>query len=60
MKLQQIAEGFWTLAPGKYPNSLVKDIPDKPQRHSPLLHPSDRTKFINWGKRKKRHGQNQS
>jgi hypothetical protein len=54
MKLRQILEGHWTLAPGEYPNSMVKSIPDKPERHSPLLHPSDREKFIKWGQRKKK------
>lgn len=56
MKLRSIAEGFWTLPPGKYPNSLVKSIPkaddtgeEQAQRHSPLLHPNDRERFIRWG-----------
>jgi hypothetical protein len=56
MKLRQISEGFWTLAPGDYSNSLVKSIPKakdtgegKPRRHSPLLHPDDRDRFVRWG-----------
>ena len=53
MKLSWINENHWTLAPGKYPGSMVKDIPDKPKRHSFLLHPDDREKFIKWGKRNK-------
>ena len=56
MKLKQINEGFWTLPPGDYPNSLIKSIPKakdtkegKPKRHSMLLHPDDRERFIKWG-----------
>ena len=49
MKLKSIAEGHWTLAPGKYPNAIIKNIPNKPKRHSPLIEPSDRDKFIKWG-----------
>ncbi len=60
MKLHQISEGFWTLAPGNYPNSMLKTIPKakdtkegKPQRHSMLLHPQDRERFIKWGSKEK-------
>ncbi len=56
MRLQQILEGFWTLPPGNYPNSIIKSIPiakdtkeGKAKRHSSLLHPDDRDKFIRWG-----------
>ncbi len=56
MKLRQISEGHWTLAPGSYPNSILDDIPvakdtkeGKPERHSPLLHPKDRERFMRWG-----------
>lgn len=56
MKLRQILEGHWTLAPGDYPNSVLSTIPvakdtkeGKPKRHSPLLHPTDRERFIKWG-----------
>ena len=56
MRLCQINEGFWTLAPGNYPNSILKSIPKakdtkegKPKRHSPLLHPDDRDHFVKWG-----------
>lgn len=52
MKLKFIAEGYWTLAPGKYPNSILKVTPNKPKRHSPLIKPSDREKFIRWGGKK--------
>jgi hypothetical protein len=55
-----INEGFWTLAPeagqGNYPGSMVTSIPraddtgeEGPKRHSMLLHPSDRDRFIRWG-----------
>lgn len=56
MKLCQISEGHWTLAPGHYPNSMLDAVPvardtkeGKPTRHSPLLHPKDRDRFIKWG-----------
>lgn len=56
MKLRQISEGHWTLAPGSYPNSMLDTVPvakdtkeGKPTRHSPLLHPKDRERFIKWG-----------
>ncbi len=56
MKLRQISEGHWTLAPGEYSNSILNSIPvakdtkeGKPKRHSPLLHPNDRERFIKWG-----------
>jgi hypothetical protein len=54
MKLQQIAEGHWVLAPNCYPNSLVKSVEkdktkQKSERHSPLLHQDDRERFIKWG-----------
>jgi hypothetical protein len=56
VKLKQIIEGFWTIAPGDYPNSLIKTVlkakdtkEGKPKRHSPLLHPNDRDRFIKWG-----------
>jgi len=58
MKLRLIAEiGHWDLAPGKYPNSMLKDKPKKPKRHSFLLDPSDREKFIEWSK-DENHGNN--
>jgi len=41
MKLSQMSEGHWRVA-------------TKEPRHSPLLYPSDREKFINWGKPKKK------
>lgn len=44
------------MAPGHYPNSVLDTIPvakdtkeGKPKRHSPLLHPNDRERFIQWG-----------
>jgi hypothetical protein len=53
MKLRQISEGHWTSAPGEYPNSTLDSIPvakeGKPKRHSPLIHPDDRERFIKWG-----------
>lgn len=56
MKLKQISEGHWTLAPGKYQNSLLDTVPKaedtgegKAKRHGPLLHPSDRERFMKWG-----------
>jgi hypothetical protein len=52
MKLRRISEGHWMLAPGKYPGSMLKKIPGKPKRHSFLLHPKDRGKFIKWGSKK--------
>lgn len=51
MKLKSIAEcGHWDLAPGKYPNSTIKNKVNKPKRHSILLDPSDREKFVAWSK----------
>lgn len=48
MKLQYILEaGHWEVAPGNYPNSIAKQ---KKGRMSFLVHPSDRERFINWGK----------
>lgn len=51
MKLKSILEcGHWDLAPGVYPNSMIKTKKNKPKRHSPLLHPDDRERFISWSK----------
>jgi len=57
-----LKESFWTLAPeagrGDYPNATIKSIPKatdtgegKPRRHSMLLHPSDRERFMGWGRK---------
>lgn len=49
MKLNILYEcGHWTLIPGVYPNSTIKTKKDKSKRHSPLLYPDDREKFIEW------------
>jgi len=51
MKLKNILEcGHWDLAPGAYPNSMIKTKKGKPKRHSPLLYPNDRQRFMAWGK----------
>jgi hypothetical protein len=51
MKLQYILEaGHWEVAPGNYPNCITKQ---KKGRMSLLVHPKDRDKFINWGRKSK-------
>ena len=56
MKLQMInnirlCEGHWVVAPGKYPNSIVKGKKvKKAKRHSFLVDPDDQKKFIKWSK----------
>lgn len=52
MKLSFILEGHWDLAPGKYPG-LIPSLRGKvkpSKRHSFLLHPDDRDRFIKWSK----------
>ena len=44
MKINNIAEGHWTISPGRYPGTLYKGK-KKPKRHSFLLNPDDRERF---------------
>lgn len=45
MKLRDIQEGHWTIAPGRYPGSMYKGK-KKAKRHSLLSHPDDRGRFV--------------
>jgi hypothetical protein len=54
MKLRTIKEGHWDLSPDDYPG-LIPSLRGKfkrPKRHSFLLNPDDRERFINWSKGK--------
>lgn len=47
----KLLEGHWAVAPGKYPNSIVKGKKvKKAKRHSFLVDPDDRGRFLKWSK----------
>lgn len=56
MKLDMIYEGHWVLSPDKYPGLIpsLKGKIKRPKRHSFLLYPDDRERFIAWSKGNKK------
>ena len=47
----RINEGHWVVAPGNYPNSIVKGKKvKKAKRHSFLVDPDDRNRILKWSK----------
>lgn len=50
INIRCIREGHWVVAPGDYPGFIpsLKGKVKKANRHSFLLHPDDRSRFIKW------------